>query len=86
MGRVIKVVDQACFYIEMTDADDDWWPTSFGFDIQSEAEGAWLQFWHKNWPELNHHFRRSSCCQATLLQGLKNYIETGAIIRFDEST
>ena len=83
-GRVARCQEGVCFYIRMTDADDDWNPTTFGFDLREEGDGVWVEFWHRNWPELNHHFRRSSCCWAILLQGLKTYIEEGIVIPFEE--
>ncbi|MEQ8573885.1 MAG: SRPBCC domain-containing protein, partial [Fulvivirga sp.] len=72
------------FHIKMTDADEDWNPTSFGFDLTELEGGVDVKFWHVGWPECNHHFRRSSYCWAILLQGLKNYIEKGIIIPFEE--
>jgi hypothetical protein len=68
----------------MTDSDEDWDPTSFGFDLEPQEAGTAVKFWHKGWPTLNHHFRRSSYCWAILLQGLKNYVEKGIIVPFEE--
>lgn len=72
------------FHVKMTDADEDWNPTTFGFDLRSEEDGVWLEFWHKGWTDVNHHFRRSSHCWAMLLQGLKEYIEEEKIIPFTQ--
>jgi hypothetical protein len=68
----------------MTKADEDWTNTVFGFEIVNLEEGVRLEFWHKGWPDCNHHFRRSSWCWAILLNGLKNYIEKGTIVPFCE--
>lgn len=84
LGKVVAFVENKAFHIKMTSADEDWNPTTFGFDLKPAEGGVWIQFWHKDWPELNHHFRRSSCCWALLLQGLKDYVENGNIIEFEK--
>ena len=83
-GKVINVAYPNTFHIKMTKSDDDWNPTSFGFDLEVIENNVQVHFWHKGWPECNAHFRRSSFCWAILLNGLKNYIEKGVIIPFDE--
>ena len=83
-GQVITYEPAKAFHIKMTDSDADWDPTSFGYDLIAEEEGTLLQFWHKGWPELNHHFRRSSYCWAILLKGLKDYLEQGIVIPFEK--
>ena len=83
-GKVQKIEKNKCFHIKMTQSDPDWDPTSFGFDLQQEPNGIALQFWHIGWSECNHHFRRSSFCWAILLNGLKNYVEKGDIIPFED--
>lgn len=83
-GKVNKAENGKAFHIKMTDADEDWNPTSFGFDLTELEGGVDVKFWHVDWPECNHHFRRSSYCWAILLQGLKNYVEKGIIIPFEE--
>ncbi|SFU28629.1 Activator of Hsp90 ATPase homolog 1-like protein [Pustulibacterium marinum] len=72
------------FELKMTKADEDWNPTTFGFRLQEVEDRTLLQFYHINWPECNHHFRRSSFCWAMLLNGLKNYLEKEIIIPFNE--
>jgi len=83
-GKVITCEPGKAFHIKMTKSDPDWEPTSFGFDLEVITDGVQLKFWHTGWPECNHHYRRSSFCWAILLSGLKNYIEKGTIIPFDE--
>jgi hypothetical protein len=68
----------------MTVSDQDWDPTSFGFDLFEIEEGIQLRFYHIDWPQCNAHFRRSSFCWAMLLNGLKNYVEKGIIVPFEE--
>lgn len=84
LGKVVKCHPDQSFHIKMTKSDDDWDPTSFGFDLEELDDGIQLKFWHARWPACNHHFRRSSFCWAILLNGLKNYIEKGIIVPFEE--
>lgn len=83
-GEVIKSEPGHAFHIKMTRADEDWRPTSFGFDLQESQGGTQVHFWHTGWPACNHHFRRSSYCWAILLKGLKDYVEKGVIVPFEE--
>jgi uncharacterized protein YndB with AHSA1/START domain len=82
-GQVLECIHNKSFHIKMTKSDSDWDPTSFGFDLE-EAEGPIkVKFWHVDWPECNTHFRRSSFCWAMLLNGLKDYVEKGIIVPFE---
>ncbi len=83
-GAVIQCEPNQSFHIKMTKSDPDWGPTSFGFDLEEKAGGVQLDFWHIGWPVCNHHFKRSSYCWAILLQGLKNYVEKGVIVPFED--
>lgn len=83
-GKVVEISPNKSFHIKMTKSDSDWDPTSFGFDLIEAPEHVKLEFWHIGWPECNHHFKRSSFCWAMLLNGLKNYVEKGIIIPFEE--
>ena len=83
-GKVIKCETNQAFHIKMTKSDQDWNSTSFGFDLQKVNGGIQLNFWHIGWPACNHPFRRSSYCWAILLNGLKNYVENGIIVPFEE--
>lgn len=84
-GKVTEFIPEKSFHIKMTSSDEDWDPTSFGFDLKDTNPGEVLvRFSHTGWKECNAHFRRSSYCWAMLLHNLKNYIENGIIIPFDE--
>jgi len=83
-GKVTSMVPGKSFHIKMTHADEDWDPTSFGFDLQEENGMVLVQFWHVGWPACNGHFKRSSYCWALLLNGLKNYVEKEIVIPFEE--
>ena len=83
-GKVITCQTNQAFHVKMIKADEDWNPTSFGFNLEQIEEGVQIRFWHIDWPECNHHFRQSSFCWALLLNGLKNYLEKGIIVPFNE--
>ncbi|WP_109436829.1 SRPBCC domain-containing protein [Aquimarina sp. AU119] len=83
-GKVTTCKPNKSFHITMTKSDKDWNNTSFGFDLEEIKDGVQLKFWHKGWPKCNDEFRQSSFCWAMLLSGLKNYIEKGIIIPFQE--
>lgn len=81
---VSKFTPNESFHLKMTQSDDDWNPTTFGFDLEEKEYGMLVKFSHINWQEANHHFKHSSFCWAILLNGLKNYLEKGIIIPFEE--
>ncbi len=83
-GKVTKSEAGRAFHVKMTRADEDWMPTSFGFDLEEMQGGTQVHFWHTGWPACNHHFKRSSYCWAILLKGLKDYVEKGVIVPFEE--
>lgn len=84
-GKVVCYQPNDAFHIQMTVSSEDWNSTSFGFDIEELAENnVQLLFWHKNWKHCNAEFKQSSFCWAMLLNGLKNYLEKGIIIPFEE--
>lgn len=83
-GEVTECIHNKAFHVKMGNSDSDWAPTSFGFDIEESDGQTLLKFWHVGWPFCNEHFRRSSFCWAILLTGLKNYIEKGAIVPFQD--
>lgn len=82
-GSVIVCEPGKAFYIRMTQSDADWNPTTFGFDLHETDNGTAVNFWHKDWQHQNEHFKIASFCWAMLLNGLKNYVEKGEIIPFE---
>ena len=84
LGEVTVVNHHSSFHIKMTRSITDWDATTFGFDIEEWKEGVKLKFSHLGWQYCNDEFRNSSFCWALLLQGLKNYLEQGTIIPFED--
>ena len=72
----------ACSW-KMTKSDPDWSPTSFGFELEQRPEGCLVRFFHLDWNELNNHYKTASFCWAILLNGLKDYVESGKVIPFE---
>lgn len=83
-GKVSKYEQESSFHISMTKSDLDWDQTTFGFDLEEIKSGTLIRFGHTNWPNCNDHFRTASYCWAMLLNGLKNYLEKGIILPFEE--
>lgn len=83
-GQVVQFETNASFHVKMTNADEDWTPTSLGFDLSQEGQRVKLSFWHVGWPACNEHYKRSSFCWAMLLNDLKNYVEKGVIVPFED--
>ena len=67
----------------MIKADVGWNPTTFGFDLLQKDGKTLVRFFHKDWPEQNHHFRKSNWHWALLLKALKDYVERGVIVPFE---
>ncbi len=82
--KVSQIMANESFHLKMTKSDDDWNPTTFGFDIEATNHGTSLKFSHVNWMKNNDEFKQSSFCWAMLLNGLKNYLEKRDIIPFTE--
>lgn len=82
-GEVIRFTEDKSFHIKMTDSDEDWQTTSFGFELENINGKTRVKFQHVGWPSCNDHFRKSSFCWALLLQGLKNYVEKDIVIPFE---
>ncbi|MCB0686475.1 MAG: SRPBCC domain-containing protein [Saprospiraceae bacterium] len=83
-GIVQDILTNQRFSIKMTKSDQDWDVTTFGFEMKEEKGKTQLSFFHLHWPACNAHFRTASFCWAMLLKGLKDYLEKGIILPFEE--
>lgn len=83
-GNVIDFKPNRTFHIKMTTSDEDWKHTSFGFDLEEDEKGTKVTFQHIDWPRCNTHFKTASYCWAILLKDLKNYVEKGTVVPFEE--
>lgn len=83
-GEVTECVADQSLSITMTKSDADWDYTTFGFEIEAIDESVTrVKFYHKDWKEANHHFRRTSYCWALLLNSLREYLEVGTVVPFE---
>ncbi len=80
---VVEVVDGSALTWKMTQAMDDWKPTSFGFGLFDRGHRTVMKFFHRNWPHDGEHFAISNYCWGQLLHGMKLYVERGHVIPFD---
>lgn len=84
-GEVTQCESDRSFAITMVKSDDQWDYTTFGFEISAVDESiSRVSFYHKDWRETGHPYRKTSYSWALLLQGLKQYLEEGTIIPFEE--
>ncbi|RNC86790.1 MAG: SRPBCC domain-containing protein [Winogradskyella sp.] len=83
-AEVLKVKQNESFFLKMITSSEEWQPTTFGIELEDTDTGTLLKFSHKDWQHNTHEFRNSSFCWAMLLNGLKNYIEKGIVIPFNE--
>ena len=81
---VVHVVAGQELTWKFTQAMDDWLPTSLGFRLSSLESGCKVQFFHTDWPNAGEHFAISNFCWGQLLQGLKNYVERGLVVPFEQ--
>ncbi|MCC1483128.1 SRPBCC family protein [Winogradskyella immobilis] len=82
-AEVISCETNNHIYYKMKASDKDWNTTTFGFDLKAENNTITIEFWHKDWQTCNAEFKQSSYCWAILLQELKNYLEKGTVISFE---
>ncbi|WP_339894844.1 SRPBCC domain-containing protein [uncultured Algibacter sp.] len=82
--KVSALKTNESIHFKMTKSDTDWNSTTFGFDLETKEKETLVKFSHINWQKDNHHFKHSSFCWAMLLNGLKNYLEKGIIIPFED--
>ena len=82
--KVSQVELNTSIRFKMTKADVDWDSTTFGFDLEKKNGGTYVRFSHTDWKDTNEHFKIASFCWAMLLNGLKNYLERGIIVPFEQ--
>ena len=71
-AKVINIDFDKTIDFKMTVADADWNDTILNFEILSKSKTKQtLRFEHKNWKNLNDHFRRTSYCWAIYFQKMK---------------
>ena len=74
----------SAFEWRLTAADPDWLGTSLGFELQPSPRGTSVQFYHRDWPNANAHYRTSCHCWALYLRILRRYLEEGETVPYGE--
>jgi uncharacterized protein YndB with AHSA1/START domain len=75
-AKVLEVSKNESISFQMTKADEDWKNTMLSFEIINKGDHVHvLRFEHRNWNEINAHFRRTSFCWALYLNTLKENAE-----------
>ena len=76
-GEILEFTPNESISYFMTQADSDWKGTMLSFElIHKEDHYYTLRFEHRNWKEINSHFRRTSYCWALYLNTLKEQAES----------
>ena len=83
-AKVINVVDQSELTWQVTLAMPDWMPTQFGFRLTREKDGCKVFFFHRNWESASEHFASTNFCWGRLLNCLKDYVENGTVVPFEQ--
>lgn len=84
-GAVVsKCVANENFELTMTNSDQDWKDTKVGFVLKPNDDFTKLSFYHTGWPVANEHYKTSSFCWAMYLRILKNYLENGELVPYEE--
>lgn len=81
---VVRCIPDSEFELVMTRSDDDWDGTRVSFMLEERGGVTQLRFSHTGWPELNEHFRVSSCCWASYLRILRRYLEYGEVVSYED--
>jgi uncharacterized protein YndB with AHSA1/START domain len=83
-AKVIHVVTGKEITWKMIEAMEDWMGTEVGVKLTEEKGVTTVDFFHSGWREPNTHFRISTFCWGTLLNGLKQYVEKGTVVPFEQ--
>lgn len=74
-AEVVNVIPNQLIHWQMRQADEDWLPTRLIFELEEKAGTTTVRFQHKDWLEVNDHFRRTSYCWVLYFQKMKQYLE-----------
>lgn len=72
------------FEWRFTQAMDDWIGTRVGILLIPTGEGCMLNFYHSGWAKADGPFAHTNYCWALLLKGLKDYVEKGVVLPFEQ--
>ena len=81
---VSRCIPDQEFELVMTLSDEDWKGTRVGFALEERDGITQLRFHHTGWPDLNEHFRVSSCCWTAYLRLLRRHLEYGEFVLYED--
>jgi uncharacterized protein YndB with AHSA1/START domain len=82
-GRVTEYRRNEIIEWEMTKASPDWMGSKVGAVLKEHDEYTIVDFYHKGWAYSNEHFRISSYCWAMYLRCMKEWLEKGVFIEYE---
>lgn len=82
-ARVLNAEINRSLTWSIVQAMADWMPTSFGFTLSPKGQSTSVRFFHIGWETANEHFAITNFCWGQLLNGLKNYVENGFVVPFE---
>ena len=84
-GKVTRLEPDRLIEWEITRADADWRSTLVTIELSDRADGlTWVKFAHTGWRDAGEHFRITSYCWAMYLRVLKNWLQRGEVVPYDE--
>lgn len=84
LARVVHVHSNKELTWKTVRAMEDWLPTSFGFKLTEVGKFTSVHFFHTAWQSASEHFAITNYCWGQLLRGLKDYVENGVVIPFEQ--
>ena len=76
-AKIIQISINQSFVMQMIKSDRDWDGTILAFELLEQSpDKQILRFEHRNWSEVNDHFRRTSFCWALYFNDLKQKLES----------
>lgn len=82
---VSKLTDHVEFELIITSANADWKGTRIGFQLEAlDKSKTMVRFHHLNWPSCNEHYKISCYCWAMYLRILKQNLENGLIVPYED--
>jgi uncharacterized protein YndB with AHSA1/START domain len=83
-AEVCSLTYNQSIHFKMKVAMTEWMPTTFGFVLIENENSTFVDFEHKDWEDTHEEYRSASYCWAHLLSTLKQYLEKGVIVPFEQ--
>lgn len=83
-AKVTRCSPDSDFELEIVRADKDWNGTRVGFHVEDRKGSTSVHFYHRNWLEVNEHYRISCYCWAMYLRILRRLLEHGESVPYED--